>query len=369
MVANECHTTVLIKEMNISCLIINAQKIEEEKLMERSREAKKEKIGDGDFSHSTFDGHGRSKFQQRFPVKSDLGNFLMGTDTFFGCGKSGHRLRDCQSRVDKGKDGRQASPIGSDSSALKQNRFYALITRHDQEGSPDVVTGMLKDFHLDVYALLDPGCILSFVMLFVVMWLRVLHARVKYSTEFPPQTNGQEERAIQILEDMLRVCVIDFKGNWVDHLPLIKFAYNNSYNSSIGMTLFEALYDVRCSSPIELVHPIFYVSLLKKCVGDRTYIVPSESLGIEESLYYAEVIVEILDWQFKKLRNKEVASVKVLWRNKRVEGATWEAEANMMSRYPHLFPSEMVHPYGFMRLSHSRVFSCMHAHENLLLRF
>ena len=55
---------------------------------------------------------------------------------------------------------------------------------------------------------------------------------------------------IQTLEDMLRSCVIDFKGSWDDHLPLIEFAYNNSYHSSIQMAPFEALYGRRCRSPI-----------------------------------------------------------------------------------------------------------------------
>jgi len=93
--------------------------------------------------------------------------------------------------------------------------------------------------------------------------------------------------------------------------------------------------------PIDLasVCPIFHVSLLKKCVRDPTSIVPLEGLGIDENLSYEEVPVEILDRQVKRLRNKEVASVKVLWRNRLVEGATLEAEADMMSRYPYLFPS------------------------------
>ena len=59
---------------------------------------------------------------------------------------------------------------------------------------------------------------------------------------------------------------------------------------------------------------------------------------MNENLSYEEVLVEILDLQVKKLRNKDVASVKVVWRNHLVEGATWEAEADMKSRYPHLFP-------------------------------
>ena len=70
------------------------------------------------------------------------------------------------------------------------------------------------------------------------------------STNFHPQTDGQAERTIQTLEDMLRACVIDFKGNWDDHLPLIEFAYNNSYHSSIKMAPYEALYGRKCRSPI-----------------------------------------------------------------------------------------------------------------------
>ncbi|WMV33498.1 hypothetical protein MTR67_026883 [Solanum verrucosum] len=134
-----------------------------------------------------------------------------------------------------------------------------------------------------------------------------LGTRVKLRTTFHPQIDGQAKRTIKTLEDMLRTCVIDFK---VD-LP----------------------------SELASVHPIFHVSMLKKCVGDPTSIVPLEGLGVKENLSYEEIMVEILDRQVKKLRNKEVASVKVLWRNYLVEGATWEADADMMSRYPHLFPS------------------------------
>ena len=73
---------------------------------------------------------------------------------------------------------------------------------------------------------------------------------MKLSTAFHPQTDGQAERTIQTLEDMLRACVIDFKGNWDDHLPLIEFSYNNSYHSSIAMAPFEALYGRRCRSTV-----------------------------------------------------------------------------------------------------------------------
>ena len=56
-----------------------------------------------------------------------------------------------------------------------------------------------------------------------------LDTRLLFSTVFHPETDGQTKRTIQILEDMLRACVLDLKGNWEDHLPLMEFAYNNSY--------------------------------------------------------------------------------------------------------------------------------------------
>ncbi|GJZ58694.1 putative reverse transcriptase domain-containing protein [Tanacetum coccineum] len=63
-------------------------------------------------------------------------------------------------------------------------------------------------------------------------------------------TDGQSERMIQTLEDMLRACVIDFGGSWDVHLPLVEFSYNNNYHSSIRGAPFEALYGRKCRSPI-----------------------------------------------------------------------------------------------------------------------
>ena len=77
-----------------------------------------------------------------------------------------------------------------------------------------------------------------------------LGTRLKLSTAHHPQTDGQSERTIQTLEDMLRSCVIDFGGSWDSHLPLVEFAYNNSYHSSIGMAPFEALYGRKCRTPV-----------------------------------------------------------------------------------------------------------------------
>jgi hypothetical protein len=70
------------------------------------------------------------------------------------------------------------------------------------------------------------------------------------STAYHPQTDGQSERTIQTLEDMLRACVIDFGKGWDKHLHLAEFSYNNSYHASIKAAPFEALYGRKCRSPL-----------------------------------------------------------------------------------------------------------------------
>ena len=70
------------------------------------------------------------------------------------------------------------------------------------------------------------------------------------STTFHPQTDGQSERTIQVLENILRACILDHKGSWEEHFPLVEFGYNNSYQASIQMAPYEALYGRPCRSPI-----------------------------------------------------------------------------------------------------------------------
>ncbi|GJQ90931.1 putative reverse transcriptase domain-containing protein [Tanacetum coccineum] len=79
---------------------------------------------------------------------------------------------------------------------------------------------------------------------------KALGTRLDMSTAYHPQTDGQSERTIQTLEDMLRACVMDFGGSWDTHLPLIEFSYNNSYHTSIKCAPFEALYGRKCRSPV-----------------------------------------------------------------------------------------------------------------------
>ncbi|GJW89198.1 putative reverse transcriptase domain-containing protein [Tanacetum coccineum] len=78
----------------------------------------------------------------------------------------------------------------------------------------------------------------------------VLGTNLDMSTAYHPQTDGQSERTIQTLEDMLRACVIDFGSNWDRHLSLVEFSYNNSYHASIKVAPYEALYGRKCRSPV-----------------------------------------------------------------------------------------------------------------------
>nr|GFC58557.1 putative reverse transcriptase domain-containing protein [Tanacetum cinerariifolium] len=77
-----------------------------------------------------------------------------------------------------------------------------------------------------------------------------LGTQLDMSTTYHPEIDGQSERTIQTLEDMLRACAIDFGKVWEKHLPLVEFSYNNSYHASIKAAPFEALYGKKCRSPV-----------------------------------------------------------------------------------------------------------------------
>ena len=83
---------------------------------------------------------------------------------------------------------------------------------------------------------------------FLESFQQVMGTQLMMSTAFPPHTDSRLERTIQTLEDMLRACVLDFKGSWEEHLPLVEFAYNNSYQVRIQMVPYEALCGRLCQS-------------------------------------------------------------------------------------------------------------------------
>ncbi|KAF3677661.1 hypothetical protein FXO37_04720 [Capsicum annuum] len=191
-----------------------------------------------------------------------------------------------------------------------------------------------------------------------------LGTQVHLSIAFHPQTDIQAERTIQTLKDILRACAIDFKGIWDDHLPLIEFAYNNSYYSSIQMAPFEALYGMRYRSPIgwfkvseaSVIGPDLVFDALEKVqlIRERLWATQSRQKSYAE-VHRKDLEFEISD-QFGKVAYElelpsDLASVhpafhvsllkkfivKVLWQNQSIEGATWEEEADIRTKYPHLF--------------------------------
>ena len=231
---------------------------------------------------------------------------------------------------------------------------------------------------------------------------------------------------IQVLEDMLRGYVLDFPGSWDRYIPLMEFAYNNSYQSSIGMAPYEALYGRRCRTPmcwtelnehkiigpdlvkvieekvqiiqqrlkavsdrqgsnanlkrkniefevgdkvflkvspwkkilrfgrkgklspkfidpyeilervglvayrlalpLELakLHDVFQVSMLRRYRSNTSHILPIQNIQVQEDFTFDEESKAILDREIRRLRNKQVPLVKVLWQHHGMEEATWE---------------------------------------------
>ncbi|XP_012472365.1 uncharacterized protein LOC105789538 [Gossypium raimondii] len=97
------------------------------------------------------------------------------------------------------------------------------------------------------------------------------------------------------------------------------------------------IYRLAFSPKMSKIHNVFHVSMLQRYRPDPNHVVQLEALEVEPNLSYEEEFVCILDRKIKMLRNKEIPLVKVLWKNHKVEKATWERENSMKEQYPHLF--------------------------------
>nr|GEV39487.1 putative reverse transcriptase domain, ribonuclease H-like domain, aspartic peptidase domain protein [Tanacetum cinerariifolium] len=114
-----------------------------------------------------------------------------------------------------------------------------------------VVDRLTKSTHFLPMKETDPMDKLARLYLKEVAFQKAMGTRLDMSTTYHPETDGQSERTIQTLEDMLRACVIDYENGWERHLPLVEFSYNNSYHASIKAASFEALYGRKCRSPVQ----------------------------------------------------------------------------------------------------------------------
>ncbi|KAD3639978.1 hypothetical protein E3N88_29201 [Mikania micrantha] len=189
--------------------------------------------------------------------------------------------------------------------------------------------------------------------------------KLKFSTAFHPQTDGQSERTIQTLEDMLRACALEWTGNWDGYLCLIEFAYNNSWQASIGIAPFELLYGRKCRAPVcweqvgekiiegpELVQittekvtiareKFKEAQSRQKSYADRHRRALEFNVGdrIREDLSFEEEPEAVLNRQERIMRKKTIPFVKILWKNHSEREATWELEDTIRSEYPSLFES------------------------------
>lgn len=96
-------------------------------------------------------------------------------------------------------------------------------------------------------------------------------------------------------------------------------------------------FELELLASLSSIHPMFHKSMLRKCVGDPSLVVHIENVGVSNFLSYEEVPVEIFDRKVCRLWTKDVSLVIVLWRNHKVEEATWEAEKDMKAKYLFLF--------------------------------
>ncbi|GJZ17670.1 putative reverse transcriptase domain-containing protein [Tanacetum coccineum] len=233
-----------------------------------------------------------------------------------------------------------------------------------------------------------------------------LGTNLDMSTAYHPQTDGQSERTIQTLEDMLRACAIDFGKGWVNHLPLVEFSYNNSYHASIKAAPFEALYGRKCRSPVcwtevgeaqilgpeliqETTEKIIQIKqrmqaardrqksyadlkrkpmefqvgdkvMLKetscergrtfargqKCHADEPLAVPLDGLNLDDKLHFVEEPVEIVDREVKRLKRSRIPLVKVRWNSKRGPEITWDAkiiQEEIYTLFAKTTPSSVLH--------------------------
>ncbi|GKB37488.1 retrotransposon protein, putative, ty3-gypsy subclass, partial [Tanacetum coccineum] len=208
---------------------------------------------------------------------------------------------------------------------------------------------------------------------------KALRTNLDMSTAYHPQTDGQSERTIQTLEDMLRACVIDFGNGWcrapicwaeVGQLQLtgpeivqettkkviqikqrIQAARDRqkSYTDlkrkpmefqvgdRVMLKVGSVAYKLELPQELSRVYNTFHVSNLKKFYSDEPLAVPLERLHIDDKLQFMEEPIEILEWEIKRLKRSRIPHVKVRWNSRRGPEFTWEREDSFKKKYPHLF--------------------------------
>ncbi|XP_028801209.1 uncharacterized protein LOC114756428 [Neltuma alba] len=157
--------------------------------------------------------------------------------------------------------------------------------------------------------------------------------KLSFSIAYHPQTDGQTKRTIQTLEDMLRACVLDFKGRSLKSKKLSpKYIGPFQILSKVG----PVAYKVALPPNLSMIHDVFHVSQLKKYQPDPSHVLEYEDIALHDLTWEIKP-VKIINCQVKQLRQKSIPMVKVIWENLAQEEATWEKEDDMKDNYPELF--------------------------------
>ncbi|GJZ27680.1 putative reverse transcriptase domain-containing protein [Tanacetum coccineum] len=188
---------------------------------------------------------------------------------------------------------------------------------------------------------------------------KALGTNLDMSTTYHPQTDGQSDRTIQTLEDMLRACVIDFRNGWRKPMEfqvrdrvmlkvspwkgVVRFGKRGKLNPryvgpfKVLEKVGSVAYKLELPQELSRVHNTFHVSNLKKCYSDEPLAVPLEGLHVDDKLRFVEEPIEIMDREVKRLKQSRIPIVKVRWNSRRGPEFTWEREDQFQKKYPHLF--------------------------------
>ncbi|GKA15454.1 putative reverse transcriptase domain-containing protein [Tanacetum coccineum] len=192
---------------------------------------------------------------------------------------------------------------------------------------------------------------------------KALDTRLDMSTAYHPQTDGQSERTIQTLEDMLRVSVLDF-GKEIIHETTEKIVqikshiqaarnHQKSYanirqkplefqvGDKVMLKIIDKVgtvsYRLGLLELLSRVYITFHVSNLKICMSDEPLAISLDEIQVDDKLHFIEEPVDIIDREVKHLNQSHIPIVKVRWNSRRGPEFTWEREDQMQKKYPHLF--------------------------------